>query len=165
METTKRTTTETTPSNNNHPSPNQLSNSSEKNLFEKQQKDIDYLVKKVRYFEGKISEVESCLFVTQWVNSLLEVKIDCQEQYSRRACLVISGMNEPGGDENDLDKVSETLTLESEIRKDIIIKNIDKTHPIGKTDEKGLQRRMVKFTSDSFKEKVFKKHKKNKKSH
>ena len=96
---------------------------------------------------------------------MLEVKIDCQEQYSRRPCLVISGMNEPGDDENDLDKVSETLTLESEIRKDIIIKNIDKTHPIGKTDEKGLQRRMVKFTSDSFKEKVFKKHKKNKKSH
>ena len=35
---TKRTTTETTPSNN-HTSPNQLSNSSKKNLFDKQQKD------------------------------------------------------------------------------------------------------------------------------
>ena len=44
----------------------------------------------------------------------------------------------------------------------IIRKNIDKTHPISKTDEKGQQRRIVKFTSDSFKEKVFKKHKKKK---
>ena len=60
---TKRTTTETTPSSN-HTSPNQLSNSSKKNLFDKQHKDIDYLVKKVRYLEGKVSELEGCLFVT-----------------------------------------------------------------------------------------------------
>ena len=57
-----------------------------------------------------------------------------------------------------------TLTRESGINKDIVIKNIDKTHPIGKVDEKGLQRRIVKFTPSSFKDKVFKKHKKNKKS-
>ena len=111
--------------------------------------------------EGKISELEGCLFVTQWVNSLLEAKIDCQEQYSRRPCLVINGINEPADDENDLDNVAETLAKESDISKDIIIKNIDKTHLIGKTDEKGLQRRTVKFTSSSFKEKVFKKPKKN----
>ena len=165
---TKRTTTETTPSNN-HTSPNQLSNSSEKNLFDKQHKDIDCLVKKVRYLESKISELEGCLFVTQRVNSLLEAKIDCQEQYCRRPCYVINGMNEPADDKNDLDKVAETLaresdiskdiiTRESDISKDIIIKNIDKIHPIGKTDEKDLQLRIVKFTSDSFKEKVFKKH-------
>ena len=60
---TKRITTETTPSSN-HTSPNQLSNSSKKNLFDKQHKDIDYLVKKVRYLEGKIFELEGCLFVT-----------------------------------------------------------------------------------------------------
>ena len=154
---TKSTTTETAPSNN-HTSPNQLSNSSEKDLFDKQQKDIDYLVKRVRYLESKISEPEGCLFVTQRVNSLLEAKIDCQEQYSRRPCLVINGMSEPADDENDLDKVAETLARESDISKGIIIKNIDKTHPIRKTEKKGLQRRIVKFTSDSFKEEVFKKH-------
>ena len=98
---------------------------------------------------------------------MLEAKIDCQEQYSRRPCLVINGINEPADDENDLDNVAETLARESDISKDIIIKNIDKTHLIGKTDEKGLQRRTVKFTSNSFKEKVFKKHQKNikKKNH
>ena len=69
-------------------------------------------------------------------------------------------MNEPADDKNDLDKVAKTLARESDISKDIIIKNIDKTHPIGKTDEKDLQRRIVKFTFHSFKEKVFKKHKK-----
>ena len=69
-------------------------------------------------------------------------------------------MNEPGDDRNDLDKVAETLARESNISKDIIIKNVNKTYPISKTDEKGLQHRIVKFTSDSFKGKVFKKQEK-----
>ena len=112
--------------------------------------------------EGKISELEGCLFVTQRDNSLLEAKIDCQGQYSRRPYLVISGMNEPDDDKNDLDKVAETLARESDINKDIVIRNIGKTHTFGKIDKNGLQRRIVKFTTDSFKEKVFKKHKKNK---
>ena len=68
-------------------------------------------------------------------------------------------MNEPGDDRNDLDKVAETLARESNISKDII-KNVNKTYPISKTDEKGLQHRIVKFTSDSFKGKVFKKQEK-----
>ena len=62
-------------------------------------------------------------------------------------------MNETVDDKNDLDKVAETLERESDISKDIIIKNIDKTHPIGKTDEKGLQRRIIKFTSRQFQRK------------
>ena len=111
--------------------------------------------KKVRYLEGKLYELEGCLFVTQRVNSLLEVEMDCQEQYSRRPCLIINGMNEPGDEENDLENVAETLARESDIHKDIVIRNIDKTHPIGKIDDKGLQRRIIKFTSDSFKEKGF----------
>ena len=71
-------------------------------------------------------------------------------------------MNEPDHDKNDLDKVAETLARESDINKDIVIRNIGKTHTFGKIDKNGLQRRIVKFTTDSFKEKVFKKHKKNK---
>ena len=69
-------------------------------------------------------------------------------------------MNEPGDDKNDLDKLAETLARESDINKDIVFKNNDKTHPISKIEEKDLQRRIVKFTSNSFKEKAFKKYKK-----
>ena len=72
-------------------------------------------------------------------------------------------MNKPGDDEDDLHKVAETLAKENNITKDIIIKNIDKTHPISKTDKKDVQHRIVKFTSDSFEEKLFKKHEENKK--
>ena len=58
METTKKTTTETTPSNN-HTSPNQLSNSSDKRILETQQ-GYRFPDKIVRYLEGKISELEGC---------------------------------------------------------------------------------------------------------
>ena len=96
---------------------------------------IDCLLKKVRYLEGEISELEGCLFVIQreW-QFFAGSEIDYQEQYSRRPCLVISRMNEPGDEENDLDKVAEPLAREGDTSKDIIIKNIDKTHPISKTD-------------------------------
>ena len=69
-------------------------------------------------------------------------------------------MNEPDDDENNFNKVAETLARESDINSDIVIKKIDQTHPIGKINNKELQRKIVNFTSDSFKEKVFKKHKK-----
>ena len=72
-------------------------------------------------------------------------------------------MNEPGDEENDLENIAETLARENDIHKDIVIRNTDKTHPISTIDYIGLQCTIVKFTSDSFKEKVFKKHKKNKK--
>ena len=148
-------------SNNHSSSPNHLSHSNNKSLLEKQQKDIDYLIKKVKYLESKISELERCFFFTQLVNSLLGGKIDYQEQYSRQPSLVISEIKEPGDDKTDLDKIAESLARKRDINKHIVIKNIDKTHAIGKIDEKDLQRRIVKFTSESFKEKVFQKHKKN----
>ena len=68
-------------------SPNHLNNSSknsDKRFLQKQQSNKDYLRKNVRYLESKISELEGCLFVTQWDQLLLEAKFGCQEQYSRR---------------------------------------------------------------------------------
>ena len=109
---------------------------------------IDCLLKKVRYLEGDFSELEGCLFVIQRVNSLLEVKL-------------IARSSIPG---DHVWKLAEPLAREYDTSKDIIIKNIDKTYVISTTDEKSLQRRIAKFTLDSFKEKVFQKYKKNKES-
>ena len=89
---------------------------------------------------------------------------DAQEQYSRRPCLVINGMAKPGHQEvadnsDDVKQVIETLERECGISQDVIKNNLDKTHPIGRPDEYGKQLRIVKFTTDSFKETVFRKHK------
>ena len=48
--------------------------------LEEQEKSIDYLRRKVELLEGRISELESQIHVTQTVNSLLQTKIDNQEQ-------------------------------------------------------------------------------------
>ena len=89
---------------------------------------------------------------------------DAQEQYSRRPCLVINGMAKPGHQESadnsdDVKQVIETLERECGISQDVIKNNLDKTHPVGRPDKYGKQLRIVKFTMDSFKETVFRKHK------
>ena len=61
-------------------------------ILEEQQKAIAYLKRKVELLEGKIFELEGQVHVFQTVNTLLEAKIDDQEQYSRRPFLVISGL-------------------------------------------------------------------------
>ena len=92
--------------------------------------------------------------VTQSVNSHLQNMVDAQEQYSRRSCLVIDGMAKPGHEEgtddsDDVKKVIKTLERECGINQDVIKNNLDKTHPIGQSDEYGKQLRIVKFTMDS----------------
>ena len=96
--------------------------------------------------------------------------VDAQEQYSWRSCLIINGMAKPeheeGADNSDVvTQVIKTLERECGISPDVIKNNLDKTHPIGHPDEYGKQLRIVKFTMDSFKETVFRKHKHHRKSY
>ena len=99
--------------------------------------------------EGRISELESQIGITQTVISLLQMKIDNQEQYSRRPCLVINGLEELG-DEDEIQKIAVTIKEETGISRNTVIKNLNKTHPIGQGDDAGKQKRIVKFISDSF---------------
>ena len=52
--------------------------------------------------------------------------------------------------------MQQPLTRKAEIARNKIMKNIDDTHQIGQADDYGKQRRVAKFTSDSFKEAVYK---------
>ena len=56
-------------------------------------------------------------------------------------------------------QVIETLERECRISQDVIKNNLDKTHPIGRLDNYCKELKIVKFTTDSFKETVFRKHK------
>ena len=133
-----------------------------KNLIEDQQKTIDKLMKRISTLEGKFHELEGRLLITRNVNRHLESMIDSQAQYSRRPCLVINGMAEPENESDDEKLILSRLKEETGIDEDVIQQNIDKIHPIGQPED-GKQRRIVKFTSDSFKERVFTKHKQRKK--
>ena len=80
--------------------------------------------------EGRISELESQIHVSQTVNSFLQTKIDNQEQYLRLPCFVINGLEEPE-DEDEIQKIAATIKEERGISWNAVIKNLDKTHPIG----------------------------------
>ena len=96
--------------------------------------------------------------------------VDAQEQYSWRSWLIINGMAKPEHEEgadnsDDVTQVIETLERECGISPDVVKNNLDKTHSIGHPDDYSKQLRIVKFTTDSFKETVFRKHKHCRKSY
>ena len=64
-----------------------------------------------------------------------------------------------------MQKVGTTIEDKTGIARNAAIRNIDKAHPIRKAYENGKQKRVVKFTSDSFKEVVYRKHKEKQKEH
>ena len=119
---------------------------------------------KIHALETKVYELEGPINVTQTVNSYLENMVDAQEQYSRRSCLIMNGMPksehvEGADNSDDISQVIEVLERECGISPDVIKDNLDKKHPIGHPDKYGKQLRIVKFTTDSFKETVFRKRK------
>ena len=68
--------------------------------------------------------------------------------------------HEEGADNsNDVSQVIETLERGCRISPDVIKNNLDKRHLVGRPDEYCKQLRIVKFTTDSFKETDFRKHK------
>ena len=67
------------------------------------------------------------------------------------------------GEEHELQKDASTIENKTGIAHITVIRNIDKTHPIGQADEKGKQKRIVKLTSESFKGMVYRKHREKQK--
>ena len=133
-------------------------------LIEEQQKVITRMQEKIHALEAKVYRLEGQMNVTQTANSHLSNMVDAKEQYSRRPCLVVTGMAKPGhkkGADNsdDLKQVMETLERKFEISQDVIKNNLAKMHAIGRPDVYGKQLRIVKFTTDSFKETIFRKRK------
>ena len=126
------------------------------------QEQCQELKNRIIALESRVEFLETQLLITQNVSKHLEKRLNGQEQYSRRPCLDVSGMMEPGKEDDhdsDCEKIITTLSKETGIRKDFIKENIDKIHLLGKPNEEGRQLRIVKFTSDSFKETIYRRHK------
>ena len=124
-------------------------------------------MERVGRLEGTISTMEGELAVVRNVNTLLSRQLDEADSYSRRACMIVAGLRKPVNDEANED---DTLNVISAVAKEAGIddndfrKHVDKIHPIGGA-KNGNQARVTvtKFTTYSFKEKVFLQHKRNKK--
>ena len=80
--------------------------------------------------------------------------------------MIVTGLRKPEKDEtNDEDskRVISSISSEARLDKGEFMRHVDKVHAVGGT-KNGKQSKMIKFTTHSFKEKVFLKLKQNKKN-
>ena len=115
--------------------------------------------------EGNVSAMKGELTVVRNVNTLLSRQPDEVDSYSRRSCMIVTGLQKPENDEKNEDdalNVISAVAKEAGIDENDFRKHVDKIHPIGGAKD-GNQARIIKFTTHSFKEKVFLQHKRNKK--
>ena len=83
---------------------------------------------------------------------LLESKVDKTEQYSRRNCLRLSGINETDGESVD----NKVMEIANALGTDILLEEIDRSHRLGKQKDSGRPRDIIiKFTSYRSRQKLF----------
>ena len=101
--------------------------------------------------------MEGELAVARNVNTILSQQLDEADQYSRRSCMIVTGLRKPGKDQtNDEDskRVISAIASEAGLDEAEFTMHVDKVHPVGGT-KNGKQSRIIKFPTHSFKEKVF----------
>ena len=79
----------------------QTSDAKELNVIEKQQKIIEELLDRLGRLEGTVSAMEGELAVVKNVNTILSQQLDEVDQYSRRSCMVVTGLRKPEKDETN----------------------------------------------------------------
>ena len=97
------------------------------------------------------------------MSTILQIQLDNQEAYSRRPCLVVSGVDSNLKQEELQTEIINIISETTNTEKNEVINNIDKMHGIGSEEnrnKKNKQSVIVKFKTHSYKEKVYK-HRKN----
>ena len=129
-------------------------------IIQQQQLTIDELLARIVKLEEHVIVFEGGLASVSHVTSVLQEQLtartDKLEMYSRRSCIVLTGLSKK--EYENLNKLKEYVleTLcETGISKEEISGNIDKLHKIEKTNKNNTQNTIVKFKSHSFKEKIY----------
>ena len=131
-----------------------------KSLFTKMLLRIESLEQKVEKLEGSLETSHQVNKVLRGEVDRLNEELDNNEQYSRRTCIVVSGI------ETDLHESPDSLyqkiknLTSNHLKEDSVHPNafdmeFDKCHRIG-TPKNGRQSVIVKFRSDSFRERMYK---------
>ena len=118
-------------------------------------------MERVGRLEGTVCLMEGELAVIRNINTFLSRQLDEADSYSRRSCMIVTGLRKPEDDKTNEDdelNVILAVTKEAGVDENDFRKHVNKTHPIGGT-KNGNQARIIKFTTHRFKEKVFLQHK------
>ena len=125
-------------------------------------KGVDFITQKFDEYEKDQREKDAIIATLQ--NELknanikvedLEKKMERQEQYSRRNCILIHGLKEEKNESTD-DRVLKLFR--EELNEDVLLVDLDRTHRIGKKRDSCSKLRpvIVKLARYNIREKVFK---------
>ena len=124
-----------------------------------QDDEINRLKRRVDTLEGTLCRTNAELVLSKHVNTILKCEIDRQDQYSRRSCLIISGVpvsaNENSVKTEELARQVILENLSDDISANDFDVNLDKAHRLGRKHNI-----IVKFKCHSFREKVYRNRKK-----
>ena len=128
-------------------------------------KGVEFITQKFDEYEKDRREKDAIIAALQseLMNSNIKVedpekKIERQEQYSRRNCIIIHGLKEEKNESTN-DKV--VKLFREELNEDALLADLDRTHRIKKKDSSSKPRPViVKFAQYNIREKVFKSKKK-----
>ena len=122
--------------------------------FEEYEKERAEREKKIKELENTVTNLNEKVSILNKQVGDLDQKIEKQEQYSRRNCLLIHGVPE-NKDENTDDLVVNIFKEEMDL--EIFTDDLDRTHRIGKVKEDSRHKRpiIVKFIRHNDKHKVF----------
>ena len=128
--------------------------------------DMDDIRKRLLYLEKRVQDLENELVTVRHVNNILNREVDQLQQYQRRSCIVIDGINTEK--EESIDRITKkarnVLIHNLKLDEKEVDSEMDKVHRVGKPKD-GKQATILKFKSHSFRAKVYEKRKsiKNKK--
>ena len=80
---------------------NKTSDAKQSNIIKKQQKNIEELLDRLGRLEGTVAAMEGELAVIRNVNMILSQQLDEADQYSRRSCMIVTGLRKPEKDETN----------------------------------------------------------------
>ena len=124
-------------------------------------KGVEFITQKFDEYEKDRREKDALIVTLQ--NELksasmkvedLEKKMERQEQYSRRNCILIQGLKE-AKNKSTYDRVLKLLRVV--LNEDVVLADLDRTHRIGKKGDSSSKRRpvIVKFAGYNIREKVY----------
>ena len=125
-------------------------------------KGVEFITQKGDEYENNRREKDAIIATLQ--NKLksasmkvedLEKKMERQEQYSRRSCILIHGLKKEKNKSTD-DRVLKLFS--EELNKGVLLADLDRIHRVGKKRDSSSKPRpfIVKFAQYNIREKVFK---------
>ena len=127
-----------------------------------QEEIINELTSRILQLENKVEILESTIQVTQRVNTALSNEIDDLQQYQRRQCIIIDGIQTTPNEtvEEVSQKAEKVLIKKLNLDEEEVECEIDKCHRVGPVKEDGTQSTIIRLRSHAFREKVYVKRKK-----